>query len=129
MRSTYHGLVTRLLLPDIIQPACSPKLLEGPYPLPPATNLSHHTLLHSQHRQGDWEGWLYAAGLEHLQPKDELTFKGCGLTYQAAAEGKGVAIVQRLPVKEENNSELMITPLNLQARRTRGICMTSLSER
>src|SRR5699024_7880994 len=101
----------------------------GPYPLPPATNLSHHTLLHSQHRQGDWEGWLYAAGLEHLQPKDELTFKGSGLAYQAAAEGMGVAIVQRLLVEEEINSGRLITPINLLARRSRGICMTSLSER
>jgi len=129
MRSAHSGLVTRLVLPDIIQPACSPKLLEGSYPLPPVMNLSHHTFLHSQHRQGDWEGWLYAAGLEQITPADEVTFKGSGLAYQAAAEGMGVSIVQRLLVEEEISSGRLITPFKLLARRSRGICMSSRKER
>ncbi len=124
-----QDLITQLLLPDIIQPACSPKLLGGPHPLPPAANLSHHIFLHSQHRQQDWQEWLQAAGLDDIKPARELTFTGSSLAYQAAAEGMGVAVVQRLLVDEEFRSGRLVAPFNLAAQRTKGICMVSRPER
>ncbi len=122
-------LVTRAILPDVIQPVCSPKLLVCGAPLPPVENLRHHTLLHSRYRRLDWEEWLKAAGAEDITPRDELTFKGSGLTYQAAIEGLGVAVAQRVLVEDEIETGRLIAPFSLAAQREQGICMVSNRQR
>lgn len=124
-----QGLITQVLLPDIIQPACSPKLLTGDHPLPPTENLEKHTFLHSRYRRLDWEEWLQAAGLADIKPVQELTFKGSSLAYQAAAEGMGIVIVQRLLVEEEFKSGRLVAPFPISAQRSKGICMVGRGER
>lgn len=124
-----EGLITQVILPDIIQPACSPRLLAGRHPLPPESNLAHYTFLHSRYRRLDWQEWLSTAGLEHIKPAHEVTFKGSSLAYQAAAEGVGVVIVQRLLVEEEFKSGRLVAPFGMSARRSQGICMVGRSER
>lgn len=124
-----EGLITQLLLPDLIQPACSPKLLEGPHRLQPQLNLAHHTLIHSFYRQEDWQEWLKAAELAPPEPLHEVTFKGSSLAYQAAIEGMGVVIVQRLLVENEFKQGKLVAPFSIAARRSAGICMVSRSER
>lgn len=124
-----EGLITQLLLPDIIQPACSPKLLENsPHPLPPESNLAHHTLIHSHYRQLDWEEWLKTAGLEELKPAQKVTYKGSTLAYQAAVEGIGIVIVQRLLVEDEFKRGNLVAPFSIAAKRSAGICMVSKNE-
>lgn len=118
-------LTSRTILPDIIQPACSPRLLNGDAPLPPEENLTRHTFLHSRYRKRDWEEWLRVADLEHIRPDHELTFKGSSLAYQAAAEGMGVAIVQRPLVEDEFRSGRLVAPFPLATQRSNGIVMVA----
>ncbi|MCL1486178.1 MAG: LysR substrate-binding domain-containing protein [Marinobacter sp.] len=124
-----EGLITQVILPDIIQPACSPELLAGRHPLTSESNLVHHTFLNSHYRRLDWQEWLSMAGLDHIKPAQEVTFKGSSLAYQAAAESMGVVIVQRLLVEEEFKSGRLVAPFEISARRSRGICMVSRIER
>lgn len=123
------GLVGTQILPDVIHPVCSPRLLESGYPLPPLDNLRHHTFLHSAHRRGDWNEWLQANGVARFKPLDEITFQGSGLAYQAAAEGLGVALAQRMLVVDQINSGRLVAPFPYAAQRDRGMLMISKKDR
>ncbi|QJD59889.1 LysR family transcriptional regulator [Pseudomonas sp. gcc21] len=124
-----EGLITQLLLPDIIQPACSPHLLKNSDPSPTEPNLADYTWIYSHYRRLDWEEWLNASGLEELEPVQKVTVRGSTLAYQAAVEGMGVAMVQRLLVEDEFKRGALVAPFKATGRRSAGICMVSRSER
>lgn len=111
-----HGHATaaqidvKLMLSDIVVPICTASLASGPYPLPPVANLKHHTFLHSRYRRLDWREWLSVSGVGTVKPRQELTFKGSGLTNQAAMKGLGIAVGQRLLVGEESRPDAPFYP-------------------
>lgn len=112
-----------VILPDLIQPVCSPATTCGSAPLPPMENLKKHTFLHSRYRRLDWSEWLNIAGLKGLTPTNELTLKGSDLAYQAAAEGLGIAVAQRILIEPEIESGRLLAPFSLAAQRSEGICL------
>src|SRR5690606_16370350 len=117
-----EGFSALTLFPEVIQLVCSPALLRSEHGLPPLENLVHHTVLHSEYRHGDWAVWLRAAGAETLRPKAELMFKGPGLTYQAAAQGLGVAMAHPVIVMSELLSGRLVMPFPIAGRSSRRLC-------
>lgn len=112
------------ILPDIVMPVCSPAVAQGRFPLPPLTNLSRHTLLRSRYRRLDWPDWLAAAGGSAIETHHALSFNESGLANQAAAQGVGVAIAQRLLVDAELADGRLIRPFDMALRRVDDIWMT-----
>ncbi len=131
----HHGyepqpeLYSKVILPDLVVPVCAPQLCEGEHPLPPVENLRHHTLLHSRFRRLDWEDWMRVVGGVDLAPRNELTFNSTALAVQAAAEGLGVAIAQRLQVSPELASGRLVIPFQTALQRPRGISVVAHRER
>nr|WP_253207120.1 LysR substrate-binding domain-containing protein [Verticiella sp. GG226] len=119
----------QVILPDLIQPICSPRLLETGPSLPPVENLRRHTLLHSEYRKADWADWLDAVGAPRFKPADESTFKGSGLAYQAASGGLGVAVAQRLLILDDLADGRVVTPFPHAVQRTTGLSMVSRKSR
>lgn len=117
------------ILPDVVVPVCTPQLATGARPLPPARNLECHTFLHSRYRRMDWIEWLDVAGVGGVSPRQQLTFKGSGLTNQAAVEGLGIAAGQRLLVDDEIQTGRLVMPFDTAMQRPHGICMVSRHER
>jgi LysR family glycine cleavage system transcriptional activator len=67
-RGKYPGFQVDKLFSVAIVPMCSPRLLEGEYPLREPEDLRHHVLLHDDtlsldDRRPDWGMWLKAAGV------------------------------------------------------------------
>ncbi len=92
-QGTWPGMETRLLMPDVTQPVCSPRLLQNGRIPQLAGMLSRHRMLHSRYRRHDWRDWLNEVGRpDLLQPG--LEFPSSVLTLQAAVEGLGIAIGQ-----------------------------------
>jgi len=118
---TYAG---KPILPDIVVPVCSPGVQAGPHPLPPLDNLARHTLLRSRYRRLDWPNWLDVAGAAGIQATRELDFKESGLANQAAAQGLGVAIAQRLLVDRELAEGILVQPFDIALRRADDIWMS-----
>jgi LysR family glycine cleavage system transcriptional activator len=83
----------RVLIPDMIQPVCSPRLLREHPALRSAGGLRHVRILHTGLRPDDWPSWLAAFGARDL-PVNSMEFPSLLMTYQAAAEGLGVAMGQ-----------------------------------
>jgi LysR family glycine cleavage system transcriptional activator len=82
-----------LLVKDIIQPVCSPRLLKRRTEGEKLDHLAQYQLLHSRYRRNDWPDWLGSVGRGDLM-NDGMTFTSSVLTYQAAIEGVGIAIGQ-----------------------------------
>lgn len=87
---------SRRLLPDSFQPVCSASLFKERPPPETIDELFSHKLLHSRYRRDDWRDWLAAKKRPDLQAKiaEGVEFPSSVLTYQAAAEGLGIAIGQ-----------------------------------
>lgn len=82
------------LFTDVIQPVCSPGLLEGGrHSLDSIESLGKFRLLHSRYRRADWRDWLSAVGMKDIADRG-IEFPSSVLTYQAAVEGLGVAMGQ-----------------------------------
>jgi LysR family transcriptional regulator, glycine cleavage system transcriptional activator len=87
----WPGLRIAPFLDMQMSPVCSPRLLaEGP-PLRAPADLRRHTLLRTS-RDGDWDRWLAAAGVDGIPAESGLRFSDVSLTLPAAADGLGVAL-------------------------------------
>jgi LysR family glycine cleavage system transcriptional activator len=124
-----RSISSTVILPDLIQPVCTPSLASGSMPLPPAENLQEHTFLHSRYRRLDWGEWLDVAGLRGIKPVNDLVLKGSDLAYQAAGEGLGVVVAQRILAEPEIESGRLLAPFSLAAQRPHGLCLVHARRR
>lgn len=85
----------------------------------PSTRLTHKrqlatkTLLHSMARPDDWTLWLRAAGVRNVDPAQGMKYETSLLAYQAAIEGHGVAIAQKVLIEKELADQTLLAPLGL----------------
>ena len=96
-RGEYRGLESIKLFDESVTPMCSPRLLEGDYPLHTAEDLRHHVLLHDDSLDFDtsapkWSTWLNAAGAKNVDPTRGPHFSHPDHSLQAAIDGAGVAL-------------------------------------
>jgi LysR family glycine cleavage system transcriptional activator len=84
--------VTRLCAEELF-PVCSPKLLEGRSGLRKPADLTRHTLLHVDDRQG-WSRWLEAAGVEKVDLSHGPVLNQASMAIDAAVDGQGVALAR-----------------------------------
>lgn len=91
------------LAPDIVAPACSPKLLHAaPGALSRPADLAHQVLLRyeaviERRTRVDWVRWLAAHGLSGLRPRTWIHFMRYDQVISAAVNGCGV-MLGRLPL-------------------------------
>lgn len=112
-RGQYSGLRAELLLEEDISPVCSPKLLEGPYPLSVPADLKHHTLIHDDFHI-DWSMWLRTAGVEDVDPHRGPTYHSSEHAVQAAMLGEGVALGRSALVADDLNAGRLIRPFTFR---------------
>ncbi|MGM0562402.1 MAG: LysR substrate-binding domain-containing protein [Pseudomonadota bacterium] len=101
------GCDSLLLFPDVIQPVCAPSLLKSESSPEQLDDLKDQRLLHSHYRKSDWKDWLTAMDRPELL-SEGMTFPSSVLTYQAAAEGLGIAIGQMKLLEKDFNSGNLI---------------------
>lgn len=106
-------LVAHELLPIELFPVCTPALAAR---LRRPTDLMRVTLLHGAPRPRDWQRWLAAAGVEGLEPKQELHFDTLTLAHQAAIEGLGVAIGIAAFVEQDLREGRLVRPFRVVRR-------------
>lgn len=124
MQESPPSLAAEVILPDIIQPVCSPELLAGStHAHPSRSDLRRCTLLRSRYRRLDWQEWCEISGEFAIEPPTHMTFKGSELAYQAAIDGLGIVVAQRLLVENEISRGNLVTPFSLAAQRAGGVCL------
>ena len=102
------------LFGEVIEPVCSPRLLEREPGLAQPRDLARHVLVSSMHRPRDWPTWLAAAGVPEIDGNNGIRMENSALAYQAAIEGVGVVIAQRSFVDEDFRTGRLVAPFTLQ---------------
>jgi LysR family transcriptional regulator, glycine cleavage system transcriptional activator len=105
----YPGLSAELLMKEDHFPVCSPKLLEGRYPLRTPADLAHHTLLHDVFTV-DWAMWLHNAGVDNVDPHRGPTFLSSDHAIQAAIQGEGVVLGRSALVADDLAAGRLVRP-------------------
>jgi LysR family glycine cleavage system transcriptional activator len=111
-KGQWPGLVAELLLETERFPVCSPSLQEGPVPLRRPKDLRKHTLLHV--KTDEWAQWLAFAGLQQVPWSRGPQYSDAGLVTQAAVEGHGVALGQRVLVADDLAAGRLVEPFQLR---------------
>jgi LysR family glycine cleavage system transcriptional activator len=112
----------RLFDSDLI-PICSPALLRADPPLRRAEDLKKHTLLYSELRPDGWQRWLKMTGLPPLESFNTLKLESSSLVYEAAAEGLGVALGERMLIGDDLRKRRLLTPLEISQKQPEGFYM------
>ena len=111
----YPGLHAELLARARLTPVCSPALLEGASALRRPEDLARHQLLRDglPHEAG-WQTWLTAAGVtDRVEPGRGLRFSNSHLALDAAAAGRGVALVPDLLIEDDLRTGRLVRPFAL----------------
>ena len=111
-KGRWLGLVAELLLETERFPVCSPALRDGPVPLRRPKDLSKHTLLHM--KTDEWAEWLAFAGVGQMAWRRGPQYSDAGLVTQAAVEGHGVALGQRVLVADDLAAGRLVEPFKLR---------------
>jgi LysR family glycine cleavage system transcriptional activator len=112
----------RLFDSDLI-PICSPALLRAGPPLNRAEDLKKHTLLYSAMRPEGWQRWLKMTGQPPLEDFNTLKLESSSLVYEAAAEGLGVALGEKMLIADDLRKQRLVTPLPVSQKQPEGFYM------
>lgn len=111
----YPGFRVDRLLPVVVTPMCSPRLLEGDHPLRSAADLKHFVLIHDNLLYDDgrplWDAWFAAAGVPGADTAHGLRFSHAMLALEAAADGMGVALGMPVLAGSDLASGRLVAPL------------------
>lgn len=112
----YPGLEKVKLAEGDVVPVCSPKLMEGPYPLRTPEDLRYHTLIHTSwsgdQTDPDWGEWLRTVGITDIDYRRGPGFNHTQYALQAAIQGEGVALVMELLIADEVAAGRLVKPFD-----------------
>lgn len=101
------------LVSNILVPVCSPALIQPSRPAD-VTWLAEQTILFLRARPDDWLLWCEAAGIDYRRLTRRRELESSVLAYQAAIEGQGVALAQRVLVGTELEQRSLVIPLPIE---------------
>jgi LysR family glycine cleavage system transcriptional activator len=108
-RGEWDDCEHRFIAPIEFSPVCRPPR-PNEYALQSVVDLSRRTLIRSSTRSEVWTRWLRQVGYPELEPTAWLTFDHGGYCYQAAVEGVGIAIGERVFVADDIKAGRLIYP-------------------
>jgi LysR family glycine cleavage system transcriptional activator len=104
------GVIREQILEEQLTPVCSPRLLQAGPALAEPCDLKHHRLLHNSPDQVEWRTWAAQAGVKGLLFEKGQTFEIDDAALQAATAGLGVALGDRLLIREDIASGRLVEP-------------------
>lgn len=104
----WPGMRAYRLVPNELVPVCTPAFRKRRPYLQRPQGLAKVTLLHSLARPDDWSHWLKAMKAASVDPHGGLKYESSVLAYQAAMEGHGVAIAQKVLVESDVRSGRLV---------------------
>ncbi len=98
-KGDWRGMHAVPLVANRLTPVISPALLKAKRHLNRPSGLAREILLHALARPDDWASWLKAALVTSVDPYAGQKYESSVLAYQAAIEGHGVAMAQKVLVE------------------------------
>ncbi|WP_398471575.1 LysR substrate-binding domain-containing protein [Tardiphaga sp.] len=101
------------LVSNILVPVSSPALIRPSRPAD-VDWLAEQTILVLRARPDDWSLWCGAAGIDYARLSRRRELESSVLAYQAAIEGQGVALAQKVLVESEVERQSLVVPLPIE---------------
>jgi LysR family transcriptional regulator, glycine cleavage system transcriptional activator len=98
------------LFPLAIIPVCAPATAEKLGKVKAAEDLRKAVLLRSAIRRDDWKRWFTGAGCPVSAGQNEIEFANSSQAYEAAIEGRGIAIAQKENARDDLASARLVSP-------------------
>ncbi len=116
----YPGAHVDEVFSAVYVPVCSPVLLKGSHPLRKPEDLRFHTLLHEdtvteEGARPSWGDWLSSVGVTDIEATRGPHFSDASLSFEAALEGLGVALVMKPLVRTEIEAGRLVVPFDIAA--------------
>lgn len=89
---------------------CSPRIMDGPYPLTDYADLARHRLIVHSTRPDSWEHWLRSTGYDGANLQWGLRLEHFYMVLQAAVAGLGVALLPTFLVADEIRDGNLVAP-------------------
>ncbi|TPN56839.1 transcriptional regulator GcvA [Mesorhizobium sp. B1-1-4] len=105
----YPGLTSEFLTGEEVFPVCSPRLMQGAWPLEKPDDLRHHTLIHDGFPIG-WAAWLSSTGVEGVDPRSGITFDSATFAVESAVQGEGVVLGRTMLVAADLATGRLVRP-------------------
>ncbi|WP_373356283.1 transcriptional regulator GcvA [Pseudoroseicyclus sp. CXY001] len=106
----WPGHLAEPIMSEELQVVCSPRIMDGPYPLVDYDMLRRHELIVHSTRPRAWDHWFRSTGIDasamHWGPKLEHFF----MVLQAAVSGLGVALLPTFLVETDLAAGNLVAP-------------------
>ncbi len=89
----WPGARSEPLMSEELQVVCSPRVMDGPYPLTDYEQLRRHSLIAHSSRPGTWSHWLQAVGASTEGYDKGLRLEHFYMVLQAAKSGLGIGLL------------------------------------
>lgn len=118
-KNAFPGLIAERLVPEVMFPVCTPRLMEGPAPIRTPEDLAQHTLIIVSRTPEGWPEWIEAARgrgwrLEGIDPHHGLRFDTIQLAVTAALQDMGVVIGRRPLIDGFLTSGALVAPFDVE---------------
>ncbi|MFB9886913.1 LysR substrate-binding domain-containing protein [Balneatrix alpica] len=111
------------LFDEQLVPVCSPQMRHLPLVWESLDQLSQFTWLHPSADQSDWALWLKHNHASHLHASRNQHFETMDLAIQAAQQGYGIAMADRILVKEDVSMGRLLIPFDLPVKTGKCYCL------
>ncbi|MCU0906136.1 MAG: transcriptional regulator GcvA [Rhodobacteraceae bacterium] len=98
------------LMSEELQVVCSPRVMDGPYPLTSYDQLRRHNLIVHSSRSGTWSHWLQAVGANPEGLQYGLRLEHFYMVLQAVKSGLGVGLLPSYLAADDVASGSLIAP-------------------
>lgn len=109
-KGKWPGLFSECLLTEEVFPVCAPQLASRFKNSSLERILATGNLLHDDYGSEDWEMWLKATGLEHIDTRRGTRFSHTMMMLEAAESGQGIALGRTPLVIDDIRRGLLVAP-------------------
>ncbi|QRM19876.1 transcriptional regulator GcvA [Dechloromonas sp. TW-R-39-2] len=109
--------VRKIVAPEFVM-VCSPRLLEGTFPLLQPEDLRHQTLIHDESiplvdMRPSWDEWLKLADVSGVDSERGPRFSNSLMALEAALEGQGVALALKPLIEADLAAGRLVIPFDI----------------
>ncbi|KUF09948.1 transcriptional regulator GcvA [Pseudoponticoccus marisrubri] len=106
----WPGARAEPLMSEELQVVCSPRIMDGPYPLTDYDQLRRHSLIAHSSRPGTWSHWLQAVGVSTEGYDKTLRLEHFYMVLQAAKSGLGIGLLPSYLAADDIATGSLVAP-------------------
>lgn len=110
----WPGARSEPLMSEELQVVCSPRVMDGPYPLTDFDQLKKHSLIVHSTRPDTWKHWLQAVGMTSEDLPRGIRLEHFYMVLQAVKSGIGIGLLPSYFVDDDVESGSVIAPFPIR---------------